>query len=78
MELLLSITFFVLILIGIKDLDNSSGELYILTILTFIPQFVLTCLLNRPGWKWRIPYILAYFLWIPVVTGRIILVWKYY
>lgn len=66
-ELLLAITFYVLALIGIDHLRDYPNLYFENTFYTFIPLFVLTYSLNRSGWEWKIPYILSYFLWIPVL-----------
>ena len=66
-ELLLAITFYVLALIGIDHQQDYPNLYFESTLYAFFPLFVLTYSLNRPGWKWKIPYILSYFLWIPVL-----------
>ena len=66
-ELLLAITFYVLVLIGLDHLQDYPNLHFENTYYTFIPLFILTYSLNRPGWKWKIPYILSYFLWIPIL-----------
>lgn len=66
-ELLLSITFFLLALIALEDVEGSiSADRYLNTFYAFVPLFVLTYTLNRSGWKWRVPYFLSYFLWVPI------------
>ena len=66
-ELLLSITAFVLGLLAIEHLKDWPELYFENAFYASVPLFVLTFSLNRPGWKWRIPYILSYFLWIPVL-----------
>ncbi len=66
-ELLLSITFFVLALIAVEHLKDYPRLYFENTFLAYVPLFVLTYMLNRPGWKWRVPYCLSYFLWVPIL-----------
>ncbi len=76
-EWLLSVTFFVLSLYSIDHLKDVPRVYYENTFCGFFPLFVLTYSLNRPGWMWKIPYVLSYFLWIPLLRIRLMYLYTY-
>lgn len=62
-ETLLSVTFFVLFTLSVLSFVH--WEMSDAAALLFFPLYVLTFTLHR--FNWKIPYILSYFLWIPVL-----------
>ena len=66
-EMLLSITGFVLGLFASEHLKDWPELYFENAFYASVPLFVLTFTLNRAARKWRIPYFLSYFLWVPVL-----------